>query len=108
MTYPPRAAPAAHRRTEGRCSGLRTSLPWYLVTTVGKGSSMTVTGNRVPPRHVIVRTDRRPDPEATPVLGRAGVATAAREAMGRRGRTHYLDDPGDDASAPAPDPAGRA
>jgi 4-hydroxy-4-methyl-2-oxoglutarate aldolase len=38
-------------------------------------------------RHVIVRTDRRPDAEAVKVLGRAGVATA-HEAMGRRGLTH--------------------
>jgi 4-hydroxy-4-methyl-2-oxoglutarate aldolase len=38
-------------------------------------------------RHVIVRTSRRPDPEAVEVLGRVGVATA-HEAMGRRGLTH--------------------
>jgi 4-hydroxy-4-methyl-2-oxoglutarate aldolase len=38
-------------------------------------------------RHVIVRTNKRPDPEAVEVLGRAGVATA-HEAMGRRGLTH--------------------
>jgi 4-hydroxy-4-methyl-2-oxoglutarate aldolase len=38
-------------------------------------------------RHVIVRTNKRPDPEAVAVLGRAGVATA-HEAMGRRGLTH--------------------
>ncbi|SDZ28011.1 4-carboxy-4-hydroxy-2-oxoadipate aldolase [Micromonospora pattaloongensis] len=38
-------------------------------------------------RHVIVRTNRRPDPEAVAVLARAGVATA-HEAMGRRGLTH--------------------
>ena len=37
-------------------------------------------------RHVIVRSSRRPDPEAVAVLGRAGVATA-HEAMGRRGLT---------------------
>ena len=48
---------------------------------------MTATGNGAPPRHVIVRTDRRPDPEAVAVLGRVGVATA-HEAMGRRGLTH--------------------
>lgn len=35
-------------------------------------------------RHVIVRSSRRPDPEAVAVLGRSGVATA-HEAMGRRG-----------------------
>jgi 4-hydroxy-4-methyl-2-oxoglutarate aldolase len=38
-------------------------------------------------RHVIVRTNRRPDADAVEVLGRAGVATA-HEAMGRRGLTH--------------------
>jgi 4-hydroxy-4-methyl-2-oxoglutarate aldolase len=38
-------------------------------------------------RHVIVRTTRRPDPDAVEILGRAGVATA-HEAMGRRGLTH--------------------
>jgi 4-hydroxy-4-methyl-2-oxoglutarate aldolase len=38
-------------------------------------------------RHVIVRTNRRPDPDAVEVLGRVGVATA-HEAMGRRGLTH--------------------
>jgi len=38
-------------------------------------------------RHVIVRTTKRPDPEAVDVLARAGVATA-HEAMGRRGLTH--------------------
>ncbi|GII23056.1 4-carboxy-4-hydroxy-2-oxoadipate aldolase/oxaloacetate decarboxylase [Planosporangium mesophilum] len=38
-------------------------------------------------QHVIVRTKRRPDPEAVSVLGRVGVATA-HEAMGRRGLTH--------------------
>jgi 4-hydroxy-4-methyl-2-oxoglutarate aldolase len=38
-------------------------------------------------KHVIVRTNRRPDPDAVEVLGRAGVATA-HEAMGRRGLTH--------------------
>jgi 4-hydroxy-4-methyl-2-oxoglutarate aldolase len=37
--------------------------------------------------HVIVRTNRRPDPDAVEVLGRVGVATA-HEAMGRRGLTH--------------------
>lgn len=37
-------------------------------------------------RHVIVRTQRRPDPEAVGVLARLGVATA-HEAMGRRGLT---------------------
>jgi 4-hydroxy-4-methyl-2-oxoglutarate aldolase len=37
--------------------------------------------------HVIVRSSRRPDPEAVGVLGRVGVATA-HEAMGRRGLTH--------------------
>lgn len=35
-------------------------------------------------RHVIVRTGRRPDPDAVDVLARLGVATA-HEAMGRRG-----------------------
>ena len=35
-------------------------------------------------RHVIVRSSRRPDPEAVAVLGRSGVATA-HEAMRRRG-----------------------
>jgi 4-hydroxy-4-methyl-2-oxoglutarate aldolase len=34
--------------------------------------------------HVVVRTTRRPDPEATTVLARLGVATT-HEAMGRRG-----------------------
>jgi 4-hydroxy-4-methyl-2-oxoglutarate aldolase len=48
---------------------------------------MTAAGNGAPPRHVIVRTGRRPDPEAVAVLGRVGVATA-HEAMGRRGLTH--------------------
>jgi 4-hydroxy-4-methyl-2-oxoglutarate aldolase len=38
-------------------------------------------------KHVIVRTNRRPDPDAVEVLGRVGVATA-HEAMGRRGLTH--------------------
>jgi 4-hydroxy-4-methyl-2-oxoglutarate aldolase len=38
-------------------------------------------------RHVIVRTKRRPDPDAVEVLGRVGVATA-HEAMGRCGLTH--------------------
>jgi 4-hydroxy-4-methyl-2-oxoglutarate aldolase len=38
-------------------------------------------------RHVIVRSDRRPDAEAVEVLGRVGVATA-HEALGRRGLTH--------------------
>jgi 4-hydroxy-4-methyl-2-oxoglutarate aldolase len=38
-------------------------------------------------KHVIVRTNRRPDPDAVEVLGGAGVATA-HEAMGRRGLTH--------------------
>jgi 4-hydroxy-4-methyl-2-oxoglutarate aldolase len=38
-------------------------------------------------KHVIVRTTKRPDPEAVEVLGRVGVATA-HEAMGRRGLTH--------------------
>ncbi|SFL45047.1 4-hydroxy-4-methyl-2-oxoglutarate aldolase [Geodermatophilus ruber] len=38
-------------------------------------------------KHVIVRTSRRPDPDAVAVLGKAGVATA-HEAMGRRGLTH--------------------
>jgi 4-hydroxy-4-methyl-2-oxoglutarate aldolase len=38
-------------------------------------------------KHVIVRTNRRPDAEAVKVLGRVGVATA-HEAMGRRGLTH--------------------
>jgi 4-hydroxy-4-methyl-2-oxoglutarate aldolase len=37
-------------------------------------------------KHVIVRTTKRPDPEAVEVLGRVGVATA-HEAMGRRGLT---------------------
>jgi 4-hydroxy-4-methyl-2-oxoglutarate aldolase len=37
--------------------------------------------------HVIVRTNRRPDPDAVEVLGTVGVATA-HEAMGRRGLTH--------------------
>jgi 4-hydroxy-4-methyl-2-oxoglutarate aldolase len=37
-------------------------------------------------RDVIVRTERRPDPEAVEVLARLGVATA-HEAMGRRGLT---------------------
>ncbi|MBC6462505.1 4-carboxy-4-hydroxy-2-oxoadipate aldolase/oxaloacetate decarboxylase [Actinomadura sp. HBU206391] len=37
-------------------------------------------------RHVIVRTGRRPDPEAVAVFERAGVATT-HEAMGRRGLT---------------------
>lgn len=37
-------------------------------------------------QYVIVRTDRRPDPEAVDVLARLGVATA-HEAMGRRGLT---------------------
>jgi 4-hydroxy-4-methyl-2-oxoglutarate aldolase len=37
-------------------------------------------------RNVIVRSERRPDPEAVEVLGRVGVATA-HEAMGRRGLT---------------------
>ncbi|MET3803148.1 4-hydroxy-4-methyl-2-oxoglutarate aldolase [Nakamurella sp. UYEF19] len=36
--------------------------------------------------HVIVRSDRRPDPDAVEILARAGVATA-HEAMGRRGLT---------------------
>ena len=48
---------------------------------------MTAAGNGAPPRHVIVRSDRRPDPEDVAVLGRVGVATA-HEAMGRRGLTH--------------------
>ncbi|GAA1810402.1 4-carboxy-4-hydroxy-2-oxoadipate aldolase/oxaloacetate decarboxylase [Planosporangium flavigriseum] len=38
-------------------------------------------------KHVIVRTTKRPDPEAVEVLGRVGVATA-HEAMGKRGLTH--------------------
>jgi 4-hydroxy-4-methyl-2-oxoglutarate aldolase len=37
-------------------------------------------------QHVIVRTDRGPDPDTVSVLARAGVATA-HEAMGRRGLT---------------------
>lgn len=37
-------------------------------------------------KHVVVRTNRRPDPEATAVLARLGVATT-HEAMGRRGLT---------------------
>jgi 4-hydroxy-4-methyl-2-oxoglutarate aldolase len=50
---------------------------------------MTEPGNGRParPRHVIVRTSHRPDPEAVAVLGQVGVATA-HEAMGRRGLTH--------------------
>ena len=39
------------------------------------------------PQHVIVRSDRRPDPDAVAILARVGVATA-HEAMGRRGLTH--------------------
>jgi 4-hydroxy-4-methyl-2-oxoglutarate aldolase len=37
--------------------------------------------------HVVVRSHRRPDPEAVEVLARVGVATA-HEAMGKRGLTH--------------------
>jgi 4-hydroxy-4-methyl-2-oxoglutarate aldolase len=37
-------------------------------------------------KHVIVRTKKRPDPEAVEVLAKVGVATA-HEAMGRRGLT---------------------
>jgi 4-hydroxy-4-methyl-2-oxoglutarate aldolase len=38
-------------------------------------------------QHVVVRSHRRPDPEAVEVLARVGVATA-HEAMGKRGLTH--------------------
>ena len=38
-------------------------------------------------QHVIVRSDRRPDPDAVATLEQVGVATA-HEAMGRRGLTH--------------------
>jgi 4-hydroxy-4-methyl-2-oxoglutarate aldolase len=38
-------------------------------------------------QHVVVRSHRRPDPEAVEVLARVGVATA-HEAMGRRGLAH--------------------